>query len=91
MTSKWMDLAFKVLSILVIPLVIWGVKLEVGNAVQNEKIVSLEAKVVANGSLQNDLAALAVTQGRMEEKTDAIKERLDEIRSDLYRSLPPKP
>ena len=91
MTSKWMDLAFKVLSILVIPLVIWGVKLEVGNAIQNEKIVSLEAKVVANGSLQNDLAALAVTQGRMEEKTDAIKERLDEIRSDLYRSLPPKP
>ncbi len=79
---KWADLAFKVLSVLVIPLLLWGIKLEVNNAVQNEKITKLEEAAAA-------AAPLSVMMGRVEEKIDATNKRLDEIKGDLRRSLPP--
>lgn len=81
---KWMDLAFKILSILVIPLLGWGIRLEVSNAVQNEKIAKLEAEVAA-------AKPMSVTLGRVEEKIDATNKRLDDIKSDLRRTLPPPP
>lgn len=34
----YLDLAFKILAALVIPLILWGVKLEVNNAVLKEKV-----------------------------------------------------
>ena len=81
---KWMDLAFKILSMLVIPLLGWGIRLEVSNAVQNEKIAKLEAEVAA-------AKPMSVTLGRVEEKIDATNKRLDYIKSDLRRTLPPSP
>jgi uncharacterized coiled-coil protein SlyX len=88
---KWTDLAFKILSILVVPLMLWGIRLEVSNAVQNEKISKLEAAVAAAGSLRDGMAVQSVAIGRVEEKVDATNKRLDEIRTDLRRSLPPGP
>ena len=79
-----MDLAFKILSMLVIPLLGWGIRLEVSNAVQNEKIAKLEAEVAA-------AKPMSVTLGRVEEKIDATNKRLDYIKSDLRRTLPPSP
>lgn len=79
---KWMDLAFKILSALVIPLLGWGIRLEVSNAVQNEKIAKLEAEVAAS-------KPMSVTLGRVEEKIDATNKRLDDIKNDLRRTLPP--
>lgn len=81
---KWADLAFKFLSVLVVPLLLWGIKLEVSNAVQNEKIIKLEAAVETT-------KAQSVAMARVEEKIDATNKRLDEIRGDLRRSLPPAP
>jgi len=82
MNSKWTDLAFKILSILVIPLLLWGVRLEVSKAVMNEKIEKLEFEVQATKANTNTL-------GRVEEKLNATNKRLDEIRADLHSSLPP--
>lgn len=79
---KWTELAFKILSVLVIPLLGWGIKLEVSNAVQNEKITKLEAEVAA-------AKPMSVTLGRVEEKIDATNKRLDDIKNDLRRTLPP--
>jgi len=90
MNPKLMDLAFKVLSILVIPLLLWGVKLEVGNAVQNEKITVLENEVAAAKAIKDGVIANTNTLGRVEEKLDATNRRLDDIRSDLRRGLPPQ-
>ena len=89
--SKWTDLAFKVLSVLVIPLLVWGVKLEVSQAVQNEKIARLEAEVASAKSIKDGVAANTNALGRVEEKIDATNRRLDDIRADLRRSLPPSP
>jgi len=89
--SKWTDLAFKILSVLVIPLLGWGVSLQVSQAVQNEKIERLETEVKAAKSIKDGVVANTNTLGRMEVKLDGTNKRLDEIRSDLRRSLPPVP
>jgi len=88
--SKWTDLAFKILSVLVIPLLLWGVKLEVGQAVQDEKIERLESEVAAAKAIKDGVTANTTSLGRVEEKLDATNRRLDDIRSDLRRSLPPR-
>lgn len=87
--SKWTDLAFKVLSILVIPLLLWGVRLETSRAVQSTKIESLEKEVTAAKAIKEGVAANTNTLGRVEEKLDATNRRLDDIKADLRRSLPP--
>ncbi len=82
---------FKILAALAIPLTVWGIKLEVSNAVQNEKIADLEADVPEVKSLQRGLAAQDKAIGIVQEKINATNNRLDEIRGDLRRSLPPGP
>ena len=89
-TAKWTDLAFKVLSVLVIPLVLWGVKLEVGQAVQNEKIAHLEAEVAAAQAIKDGVTANTAALARVEEKLNGTNSRLEDIRNDLRRSLPPQ-
>lgn len=88
-TKAWFDYGFKFLSILVIPAVIWAGKLQVEQAVQNEKIAALEADVAAAKAIQKGVNSNTATLGRVEEKLDATNKRLDDIRSDLRRSLPP--
>ncbi len=89
--SKWTDIAFKGLSILVVPLVGWGVALEVTNAVQDEKIERLESQVNAAAAIRDGVVSNTNALGRVEEKLDATNRRLDDIKSDLRRSLPPSP
>jgi hypothetical protein len=88
--GKWTDFAFKVLSVLVIPLLLWGVKLQVGQAVQDTKIETLESEVAAAKAIKAGVQANTVTLGRVEEKLNGTNARLDEIRTDLRRSLPPR-
>jgi Tfp pilus assembly protein PilO len=89
MNSKWTDLAFKILSVLVIPVLGWAISLQVSQAVQNEKIARLETEVQAAKAIKDGVVANTNTLGRMEEKLDGTNRRLDEIRADLRRSLPP--
>jgi len=89
-TTKWFDLGFKALSVLVIPLVLWGVSLQVGQAVQDEKIARLEAEVAAAEAIKDGVTANTNALGRVEEKLDATNTRLDDIRTDIRRSLPPQ-
>ena len=89
-SNKWLDWAFRILSVLVIPLLIWGITLEVGLAVQNEKITRLEQDVAAAITIRVAVAKNVAALGRVEEKIDATNKRLDEIRDDFHRGLPPK-
>lgn len=90
-SNKWTDLAFKILSILVIPLLLWGISLEVSKAVQSEKISRLEIEVAANKSIKDGVAANTAALGRVEEKIGGTNRRLDDIKAELLRSLPPGP
>lgn len=75
------------LSLLVLPLVVWGVHLETTMAVQNEKIVALEAKVEATDktikaietTVRDNSLELVKVSGKLDtanEKIDVIKDLL---------------
>lgn len=89
--SKWTDLVFKILSVLVIPVFLWGAKLQVEQAVQNEKIARLEQEVAVALSIRDGVIANTHALGRVGDKIDATNKRLDDIRVDLRRSFPPSP
>lgn len=79
-TSKFFDIILKVLSGLVIPLIIWGVKLEVNNAIQDERIAELQDDfdklADVTDSVQNNSLALV----RLEGKLDNVDEKIDEVK-----------
>lgn len=82
-TPKWAHWAKDVLVILVIPLMIWAVKLEVGNAQQDLKIVQLEQELGDVKEIDTRVQQNAVHLARLEGKIDTANGRLDEIRTML--------
>jgi len=81
-----------VLVILVIPLFLWGVKLEVGNAqrdkeleYQEEKIERLESELKEAQDIDKGVQANALKLVQLEGKLDTANGRLDDIK-DLLRN-----
>jgi len=79
------------LTLMVIPLLGWGVKLEVGNALRDERISNLKEDLARSvAELEDDMEDIgrvdAVTQDnsknliRLEGKLDAANSRLEEIK-----------
>jgi hypothetical protein len=77
---KIADIAFKILSVVVIPLILWAVKLEVNNAIQDERIVEMQEDLdklsEVTNSVQNNTLALV----RLEGKIDNVNEKIDEVK-----------
>lgn len=85
-TTKVWGLAKDVLALLVIPLLLWGVKLEVGNAQrdllieqQEKEITKLEARVKDAESIDDGVQANALKLAVLEGKIDTANGRLSEI------------
>lgn len=78
--SKWADIAFKGLSVIVIPLVIWGVKLEVNNAIQDERISEMQDDLDKISDITNSVQKNTLALVRMEGKIDNVNEKIDEVK-----------
>jgi hypothetical protein len=83
--SSWFDWAFKITSVLLIPILIYMVKLHSSfavqverNATQQDSIASLETKVEQIGD--NKIALV-----RLEGKVEAANEKLDDIKDTLIK------
>lgn len=87
--GKLAEWAFKILSVLVIPLLLWGIRLERVSAVQAERITRLQQDVVAASAISTGVVENSKALVRVEVKLDGTNKRLDEIRADIRRSLPP--
>jgi uncharacterized coiled-coil protein SlyX len=74
-----------VLTILIIPLIIWGVKLEVTLAVQAEKISELEEEVSEAQGMSNTIQSNTVQLATLSAKLDSANDSLDQIKSALLR------
>jgi hypothetical protein len=83
--SKWADVAFKGLSVIVIPLVLWGVKLEVNNAIQDERISEMQEDLDKLSDITNSVQKNTLALVRMEGKIDNVNEKIDEVKK-LLRS-----
>jgi len=80
MSAKFWDIVVKILSALVIPLILWGVSLEVDLAVQNEQIERLQEDVVKALAIRDEMETNSKTLARLEEKISATNKGLDEIK-----------
>jgi len=72
-----------VLCVLVIPLVLWGVKLEVNNAVTNETIEKLEEEVKKAEETRMIVEQNRVTLAQLKERIDSANETLRDIKDIL--------
>lgn len=79
-SSKFFDIALKVLSGLVIPLIIWGVKLEVKNAIQDERISELQEDLDKLADVTDTVQKNTLTLVRLEGKLDNVDEKIDEVK-----------
>ena len=78
--KTWLDIAFKVLSVLIIPLILWGFKLEKAITTQTLQISSLEQKI-------GDMKDYGVTLVRLDERLKSMDRSLTDIK-DLLRKAP---
>tara|TARA_B100001094_G_C18155619_1_gene786254 strand:+ start:990 stop:1277 length:288 start_codon:yes stop_codon:yes gene_type:complete len=72
------------LSMLVIPLVIWGVKLEVNGAVMEQSIESLESRVDKQANVSETVQMNSIALAQLRERIDAANSTLRDIK-DLLR------
>ena len=85
--SKFLDIALKVLSGLVIPVIIWGVKLEVNNAIQDERIAELQEDLGKLMNVTDSVQTNSLALVRLESKLDNVNEKIDEVKK-LLRDRP---
>ena len=71
------------LSILVIPLALWGVKLEVSNAVMNQEIERLKVDVQKVNDIEQTVQRNSVTLAQLRERIDAANATLKDIKDIL--------
>ena len=78
--SKVADIGFKALSVVVIPLVLWGVKLEVKNAIQDERIAEIQEDLDKLSDITNSVQKNTLALVRLEGKIDNVNEKIDEVK-----------
>lgn len=72
-----------ILSILVIPLALWGVKLEVSNAVMSQDIQRLQADVQKVNDIEQTVQRNSVTLAQLRERIEAANATLNDIKDIL--------
>jgi len=78
--SKAFDLAFKALSALVIPACVWIVRLEVNNAIQNERIQELQEDVRKNSAISNAVQQNTTALVKLETKLDGLGRDISDVK-----------
>ena len=82
-TVKYMDLATKILSISVIPLFLWGVKVEVDNAVRDQQVIQLEREIEGLRDINDTVQEYAIKLSKVDQKLEAMDDIVMEIRQDI--------
>ena len=71
----------KVLSGLVLPLIVWGVRLEVTNAIQNERISELQRDFDNLADVTDSVQKNSLALVRLEGKLDNVNEKINEVKT----------
>jgi cell division protein FtsB len=81
--SKFIDMIIKNSSVLVIPLILWGVKLEVNNAVRDQQITQLEKEMENLNQIDEAVQEYAVELGKVDQRLESMDATVSEIRQDI--------
>ena len=79
--AKFWEWVFKVLSVLVIPLIVWGVSLEVRLAVQTSEMKQLQKTADALEKVKDGLSNNTNALVRLEEKFNGIDKNVAEVKA----------
>jgi len=83
--SGFLDIAMKILASLVVPLIIWAVKLEVTNALQDERINELQGDLSKLSNITSQVQTINLSLVGLEAKIQNVNEKVANI-EDLLRS-----
>jgi len=83
--GQLIDWSIKLLALLVIPLVLWGLKLEVANAVMERDIVELKEDMESCEAIESGVAQNTNALGRLEVQIESVAEDIGELK-DLLRA-----
>lgn len=78
--AKFFDVTLKVLSTLVLPLILWGVKLEVKNAIQDERIAEVQEDLDKLSKITVSVQTNSIALVRLEGKIDNVNNKIDEVK-----------
>ena len=78
--TKVVEIGFKFLSVLVIPLLLWGVRLEVSRAIQDERISEIQEDLDKLSETTNTIQANSLALVRLEGKLDNLDGKVDEVK-----------
>lgn len=78
--GKAFDIGFKVLSVLVFPILLWGVRLEVNNAIQDERIFEIQEDLDKLSETTRAVQANSISLVRLEGKLDNLDGKVDEVK-----------
>lgn len=78
--SKSLEWLWRILSVLVIPLILWGVKLEVKDAVQDAEIVQLKEDLAEIGAISGEVRANGLAFVELKTELKYTNETLKEIK-----------
>jgi septal ring factor EnvC (AmiA/AmiB activator) len=81
--TKYMDMAMKVASFSVIPLLAWVISLEVANAERDFQLQALYHKVDSLEKVNTAVQEYAVRLGQVDQKLESMEDTVDEIRQDI--------
>jgi uncharacterized membrane protein len=81
--GKFWPLAKDLLTLAIIPLLAWIIKIEVSNAQRDTQIQTLLQSVSRVNDLDARVQQNAIQMARMEEKIDAVNRRLDTLQNEL--------
>lgn len=85
--SKFPEWVWKILALLVIPLIGWGIKLEVDKALHNERITTLQASVKEEQKEHKEkVEGLTSKVQVMEEKVSRLQDDLKEAK-DMKKAI----
>ena len=82
-TNKYIEAATKILAAAVIPIFLWGVKLEVENAVRDEQITQLEEEIENLENIDSTVQAYAIKLSQVDQKLEQMDITVKEIRLDI--------
>lgn len=75
------------LALLVLPLLAWGIKLEITSAVQSEQLARLEQKVAENETamktIEKTVQQNSIQLVKLDGKMDSMSEKVDDIKEIL--------
>ena len=81
--TKYMDMAMKIASFSVIPLLVWVISLEVANAERDFQLQVLYQRVESLEKINTTVQEYAVRLGQVDQKLESMEETVDEIRQDI--------